>query len=595
MRKVFKFAFLFPLSLSLMSCSGNDTITFQTGNETFETMYNDEYFDMPNDEYHEEIALASHAMALAAFNWTEEDYTQNPNHLRDLWKKEGFEKMWFSDAYTTEPGTDTIGFGLASKERQILGGKYTIIAIAVRGGNYGAEWTSNLTIGESGNAQGFDEASDHVIGGLTNYLNNYKIEGHVKFWVSGYSRAAITSNMTAGKLLNKWRDNETLSSNIHYDKRDVYAYCFEPPMGVAAPLEEARGDLYKCIHNLVNYNDLVPLVAPYEWGFTRYGIDHYYPDRLTDIYFDETEREKLISQYHFTWGAQNFPEYTVDEWKFFDVGGEYAEANNLPRVSLHPSQGRFCRAMIHELAVNGFLSRGIYSSTLQQGIRELMATVFGKNEKIQGIDTSNIVNIIFEYAFIRNLLNELQNNQASDFTLDMELLILQIFGANEENIDDVKQLYEDNFFFFTFFANGFRYRQDISAQMLYRDNAMNIVVGHMPEISYSFLRSCDTRINGDKACKLNDGTYNILHIDNPQSFSLIEKNLKKTVFEYGDDGMQSDHLAAERFHDYSMDIYLPKNGEYEYVGVIDNMSLTSIDPFGNMTVIKESMPSEGNI
>ena len=102
----------------------------------------------------------------------------------------------------------------------------------------------------------------------------------------------------------------------------MYAYCFEPPLGVEMNLDNARIDLYHGIHNLVNYNDFVPLVAPFEWGFVRYGVDHYYPDRLNDIYFDETERQKIISLYHFTYGAEKFTDYSVDKWKFFDIGEE---------------------------------------------------------------------------------------------------------------------------------------------------------------------------------------------------------------------------------------------------------------------------------
>ena len=589
-----KFLLLLPLSLPLISCSGSDKITFKCGDSTFETYFNDHYFDVDNTELSEEIALASHAMALATFNG-DEDYSKRSYDLRDLWKKEGFEKLWFNDAFYNEPGTDTIGFGVASKEIQLLGGKYTLIATAVRGGNYGAEWTSNFTIGLEGNSKGFDEASDQVLTGITNFIINNKIEGHVKFWISGFSRAAITSNLTAGKIINGLRDGNFLSDKIHYTKRDIFAYCFEPPLGADATEQEARSDLYQGIHNFLNYNDLVPLVAPHEWGFTRYGTDHYYPDRLTDIYFDETEREKLISQYHFTWGAQDFPKYTVDDWKFFDVGGEYAEEHNLPRVTINPSQGRFSRDLIHEIATKGFVSREVYNVSLEKGIRELFSTIFGKNEKIEGIDTSNILNIIFEYEFIKTIIYELENTLSTEFAMDVEMLFLQLFGANESNIEDVKSLYMSNFFFFTLLANGLQYRQDITAQLLYRDNAMNIVIGHMPQLSYSFLSSCDTRLHGKNACKFNDGTYNVLYLDEPRNFTLYEKNLKKNVFTLDDDGMKSDCLCVERYNDYSIAIYLPKNGAYEYIGDVDSLSLGKINIEGQVESIQNGLPLQGTI
>ena len=592
MRIKIKFLLLLPTLTSLVSCSSSDKITFKCGNDTFTTYYNDDYFNLNNDEMHSEIALASHAMALATFNGND-DYSKRSEDLIDLWHKEGFSNLYFNEAYTTKPGTDTIGYGIASKDIQIFGGKYTLIAIAVRGGNYEAEWTSNITIGGYGNATGFDQASDLVIEGIKSYIPTYKINGHIKIWISGFSRAAITSNMVAGKILNKLNEKEMIAANVQYDKRDIYAYCFEPPMGVEANVNEANDTLYQGIHNFINYNDLVPLVAPSEWGFARYGTDHYYPDRLTDIYFDYSEREKLISQYHFTPGAQNFPRYTVDEWKFFNVHGEHAEENNLPVESIHPSQGRFSRALIHELAVTGFENRGYYAMLLEKGLRELMATVMGANEKIKGIDTSHMIDIIFEYAFIKNLINELENNQAAEFGLDIQMLFYQLFGANEDNFEEISTLYSTNFFFFASLADGLKYRQDISAQLLYRDNAMNIIIGHMPQLSYSFLSSCDTRLHKDKACKFNDGTYQILHINEPDNFTLFEKNIQKDVFLYQDDKMSSDYLAAEKFFDGSISIYLPNNGDYEYIGGVKDVELFKVDAYGNESDVSASINLAG--
>jgi len=455
---------------------------------------------------------------------------------------------------------------------------FTLVAIAVRGGNYDGEWTSNFTLGENGNAQGFDEASDKVVSGFDKYVSSYNITGHVKVWISGYSRAAITSNMTGGKLLNRTTNGKFSNGLYYYSVDDLYVYCFEPPMGVASSLEEARSDLYHGIHNLLNYNDFVPLVAPYEWGFTRYGTDHYYPDRLNDIYFDYSEREKIISLYHFTYGAEKFKEYTVDKWKFFDVGEEKASETNLPRKSLHPSQGRFSRALIHEIALQGFSSREDYYSYLQPGLRSLLATAFGVNPDIDKVEGTNLVEIIFEYSFIRNLFLELENGESAQFAMDIESLFLQMFGANKENFEAVRDLYFENFTFFFMLPQSFTVRKDILAQLLYRDNMLGIAIGHMPELSYSLLCACDSRFMGERACKLNDGSYYILHIDKPTTFRLVEKNLAKEVFLYQDDEMKSDYLSAEQLADGSIDIYLPKNGDYEYFTNCDGLKLTNVDP-----------------
>ena len=83
---------------------------------------------------------------------------------------------------------------------------------------------------------------------------------------------------------------------------------------------------------------------------------------------------------------------------------------------------------------------------------------------------------------------------------------------------------------------------------------------------------------GNRACKFNDGTYQVLHIAEPQDFSIIEKNIKKTVFEYKNGVMSSNHLSAEKFADGTIDIYLPNNGDYEYIGVIGETNTYTVDP-----------------
>ena len=588
MRKYLKTLILLPILFVSVGCSKSDKISFRCDDFTFDTYYNDSYFYLDNHEVHQEIALASHAMALATFNGNK-DYALRSNYLRDLWQKEKFEHIWMSDSFYKKPETDSIGFGIASKKIE----DFTLLAIAVRGGNYDAEWTSNLTLGPDGNAQGFDEASDHVIEGLTSFIANYEVTGRIKIWISGYSRAAITSNMTAGKILYRMSQSDLIDKNVSYTSDDIYAYCFEPPMGVMLPLEEVRGDLYHGIHNFLNYNDFVPLVAPYEWGFTRYGTDHYYPDRLNDIYFDDKEREKIITLYHFSYGAQNFADYTVDNWKFFDVGETRAKPNNLPRESINPSQGRFSRALIHELALTGIESRESYYAFVQDGMREIMAAVMGANDKIEKIDLKNLVKIVFEYDFIKSLIMEIEEGQTSQFAMDAQMLFLQMFGANEENFDEVQQLYTDNFVFLNLFAKAFAIRKDVMTQLLFRDNAMGIAIGHMPEVSYSFLSACDTRFLGKDACKMNDGTYQILHIQEPTSFTLVEKNLKREVFSYKEGIMKSGYLSAEKFADGSIDIYLPKNGSYEYVCDSLGLRLGSVDPVMGESDTNIILPMQG--
>ena len=82
MRKYLKTLILLPILFVSVGCSKSDKISFQCDDFKFDTYYNDSYFYLDNHEVHQEIALASHAMALATFNGNK-DYALRSNYLRE--------------------------------------------------------------------------------------------------------------------------------------------------------------------------------------------------------------------------------------------------------------------------------------------------------------------------------------------------------------------------------------------------------------------------------------------------------------------------------------------------------------------------------
>ena len=72
----------------------------------------------------------------------------------------------------------------------------------------------------------------------------------IKVWISGYSRAAAVSNVTAGTLVNTG----------FLPKEDVYAYTFATPAAILEPPKEG----YENIFNIIDPADLVPQVMPAE-------------------------------------------------------------------------------------------------------------------------------------------------------------------------------------------------------------------------------------------------------------------------------------------------------------------------------------------
>lgn len=575
--------------MSLAGCGKHaGTIYFYSSGNRFETFYDDSYFYLDNKVYSQEIALASQASATASIN-ANKDYSKKCEYLVDLWQKEGFSSIYINDGFKEKPTLDSIGFGIAHKRI----GDFNLITVTIRSGEYESEWASNFTVGNSGNAAGFNNSAIIVANELNSYINSGNFAGHTKFWLNGYSRGGAVTNLVAASILDSINDG-TFNSSIITTKDDIYAYCFEPPNPALISIETAKSDLYKGIHNLINFNDLVTMVLPSEWGMHRYGQSHFYPDRLTDINFDAKERKKMVSNYHFMEGAQYFADYAVDDWKFYDAGKEATEAQNLPRESLHPSLGRFAHNLIKTLT--GFTVTREMFSGYENGVRNIVAAVNGYNPDIEGIEISKSVfmDILFSYSLIQTLFSELQEKDYGGFANDVEYVFYAMFNVNKENIDAIQQLYNDVYYLILFTVPAFDKRADLMHQLFSRDNLLILTSTHYPELNYSFLSSADTRLYGNDAVHLNDGTYQILHIKTPSYINIYERTLNKTVFSYSNGQMVSDTLSAEKLADGSIDIYMPKNGQYAYHIESDDISLINVDEYNNETLLQENMPKRGS-
>ena len=124
------------------------------------------------------------------------------------------------------PSRDTIATIIGSKKL----GTYTLVAVAVSGGNYQMEWLSNFEVGQEGAKitahKGFTEAAQKVKARITAYLA--ETEGPYILWLAGYSRAAAVSNMTAALLL-----QEGTAQRDH-----LFAYTFATPANSRAGGEQ---------------------------------------------------------------------------------------------------------------------------------------------------------------------------------------------------------------------------------------------------------------------------------------------------------------------------------------------------------------------
>lgn len=258
--------------------------------------YSDSYFENQDPKvYNNQLATMSICMAMAAFNSNVgndaeggTDYTLKSKNIVKLLNDIGVKRddIYLSNTYTVKPGTGTIGVAIGQKvlSEDENGSKEILVPIAVRGAGYESEWTSNVTVGKGNEADkyehaGFADAANQVFTQVQSYIQNYGLSedvnnGKVKFWVTGYSRAGATANLTARRLVDT------------YGTDKVFAYCMEAPKGAI----NNDTKKYANIHNCINFNDPVPKVAPGYMGFTRYGKDEIFNQNTT------TETKKEVKQ-----------------------------------------------------------------------------------------------------------------------------------------------------------------------------------------------------------------------------------------------------------------------------------------------------------
>ena len=251
------------VSLSAAEANAAGTVTgsfFAFGHTIYlDYAYSEDFFRQPSDVYSHDLARLSLGLAAAAFR-DEDKPEEQDDHLIAFFKTLGFDRIE-TDTYHTVPTAYSIGYGLARLELEDM----TVIAMAVCGGGYGAEWTSNLTVGDSVRPEGFQDAAQKVQAALKDYMERYPAEGDAKLWITGYSRAGAVSNLTAADCA-EW--------GVF---KDIYAYTFATPRTTKEP------GGYSHIFNILQKNDLVPKIPLADWGYERYGTDLYLASAEIDM------------------------------------------------------------------------------------------------------------------------------------------------------------------------------------------------------------------------------------------------------------------------------------------------------------------------
>ena len=336
--------------------------------------YSDKYFDESAYTYNHDLAIMSNCLAITVM-------VEPEKNALPVTAEKFFEKIQFTNykqyGYGVTPQINSIACVIASKNFDDE--NETLIAIGIRGGGYDAEWGGNFNVGTDEEHRGFRLAKEGVLNYLSSYIAAHKADfnDNIKFWISGYSRAAATSNLVAATL-DEGASAYSEISALNYEPEDVYAYTFETPIPTRDP--NTKNSLYKNIYNIINRIDYVPKVAPEAWDYSRYGVDCFLPSAETYGNYGD-----LLGKMKTTYKSMMGEEYS-ENFTYYDakISIEISGLHIVPvyKVSFvepnyNITQSRFLDELITLLANDVLKSVENYDANYQSSVQKLMVAVLG--------------------------------------------------------------------------------------------------------------------------------------------------------------------------------------------------------------------------
>ncbi|MCL2299222.1 MAG: hypothetical protein FWC27_03635 [Firmicutes bacterium] len=251
--------------------------------QTISFHYSDSWFAAPSTRFNHDLANMSLRLAISA--WTAAEaynadnknspvldktgYTRAARNVRDLYKAIGFTPLrYFHYDAPMDDEEDKAAFSFAEKRLELNGRDTVLLALVIRGGNYGGEWVSNGNVGDGMNHAGFEAAATEAVKEAEKLLAAYPKNLAVKLWITGYSRSAGITNLAAAAL-----DRSIAQGKSPLQKDNLFVYAFAVPANTKDP--EAGGAMYSNIFNIINPVDVILLVPFDAWGFRRYGVTKY--------------------------------------------------------------------------------------------------------------------------------------------------------------------------------------------------------------------------------------------------------------------------------------------------------------------------------
>ena len=306
--------------------------------------WSDSFLTNSCEVYHQE--LAGPLCAIAASTYGYRMYMDSRTLCRIGFSPKDMYRRYGTDINYKHPkyGKNQIGFTFAHKKSDIDNKITDVLMIALRGTFGRDEWLSNMNACNSWGAssksdsnnipllhEGFGIAADAVEEALGEFVSTQKIDlATAKIIITGHSRGAAVANIL-GARLNEQSDGMQAKFFSAVRRRNIYVYTFATPNTVLLPENTVTNALYNNIFNIINPEDMVPLVPIPAWNYRRYGRNLFLKnyDRLSlwEVWTDDGYNSM----------KENFRAITGYEWWHMPLGTNSTHAIPQLIVAVAPS------------------------------------------------------------------------------------------------------------------------------------------------------------------------------------------------------------------------------------------------------------------
>lgn len=397
--------------------------------------YTDAFFNQSSYIYNHKLAIASCCFATSAMVKDGAPFNK-PESAENMLNAIGFGNNGGEAVscygYQKSPTMNSIACVVSNKNI----GNTSIIAVAVRGGGYEGEWAGNFNVGTETNHAGFDVAKQQVCDNIIKFMNQdgITLNKNVKFWITGYSRAAATANLLAADVNNKKLVGTSACYDLNdynYSADDVFAYCFETPRNTRD--KNAKNATYNNIFNIVNRIDPVPRVAPAAWDYVRYGKDCYLPSKETyNPKAYSSLVEKVSNNFDKIYTGKGDKSYKED-FTFYEIKLKYklisithVDVSIVENKSI--SQGVFWDNFVKYLA-DGLKSPEYYTANYQNGLTKAVYKLLGNIKYDEILQQRGFWDYLYDQISVKYILDNVLINSNVLKNLIIEALTIYFADA----------------------------------------------------------------------------------------------------------------------------------------------------------------------